>query len=99
VKIPSLGVSQHFANEINWVLDLVIGIWLPSLDDNSCTNQITCSRYVKLQVFVGFWGYQGRWVAQILLQVFKGLLCLLSPLELMLFLEELKEWLSPDAES
>jgi hypothetical protein len=46
-----------------------------------------------------FWGYQGRWVNQILLEVFKGLLCLLSPLELVMFLEELKEWEFPDAES
>jgi hypothetical protein len=48
---------------------------------------------------MGFWGYQSRWGNQILLQVFKGLLCLLSPLELVLFLKELKEWESPDAES
>jgi hypothetical protein len=31
-------------------------------------------------------------VTQIHLQVLKGLLCLLSPLEHVLFLEELKEW-------
>jgi hypothetical protein len=34
-----------------------------------------------------------------LLQFFEGLLCLLSPLELVLFLEELKERESPDIES
>jgi hypothetical protein len=52
-----------------------------------------------MQVFVGFWGYQSGWGSQILLQVFECLLCLLSPLELVLFLEELKERESPDAES
>jgi hypothetical protein len=65
VKILSHGVAQHFADEINWVLDLAIGIWLPLLDNNSYTNHIKCSRYVKLHVFVGFWGYQCRWVAHI----------------------------------
>jgi hypothetical protein len=39
------------------------------------------------------------WGSQIFLQVFKGLLCLLSPVELVLLLEELKEWESPNAES
>jgi hypothetical protein len=48
---------------------------------------------------VGFQGYQSGWGSQILLQVFKNLLCLLSPLELVLFLDELKEMESPDAES
>jgi hypothetical protein len=39
---------------------------------------------------MGFWAYQGRCGGQILLQVFEGLLCLLGPLELVLFSEELK---------
>jgi hypothetical protein len=43
-----------------------------------------------MQVFVGFWGYQNRWGSQIFLQVFESLLGLLSPLELVMFLEELK---------
>jgi hypothetical protein len=47
---------------------------------------------------VGFRAYQGRWGSQILLQVFKGLLCLLSALELVLFFDELKKWESPNAE-
>jgi hypothetical protein len=38
---------------------------------------------------MGFQGYQSGWDCQIL-QIFEGLLCLLSPLELVLFLEELK---------
>jgi hypothetical protein len=47
---------------------------------------------------VGFRGHQGGWVVRYFLKVFKGLLYLLSPLELVLFLEELKEWEPPDAE-
>jgi hypothetical protein len=99
VKIPSLGISQHFVDEINWVLHLVIGIQFPPFNNDSCTDHITCSRYVKLQVFMGFRGYQSRCSDQILLQLFKGLMCLLSPPELVLFLEELKEWEFPDTES
>jgi hypothetical protein len=52
-----------------------------------------------MQVFMGFWGYQSGWGCQILFQVFEGLLCLLSPLELVMFLEELKEREPPDAKS
>jgi hypothetical protein len=48
---------------------------------------------------MGFQGYQCRRGNQIPLLVSEGLLCLLGPLELVLFLEELKEWESPDAES
>jgi hypothetical protein len=48
---------------------------------------------------MGFWGYQSGWGSQILLQVFESLLCLLSPLELVLFHEELKERESLDTES
>jgi hypothetical protein len=44
---------------------------------------------------MGFRGYQSGWGCQILLQVFKGLKCHLSPLELVLFLDELKECESP----
>jgi hypothetical protein len=43
VKIPSLGVAQHFLDERNWVLDLAIGIQFPPLDDDNCSNHITCS--------------------------------------------------------
>jgi hypothetical protein len=76
----------------------MVGIRLPPLDDDSRTNHIACSGYVELQVFMGFRGYQSGWGNQVPLQVFKGLLCL-SPLELVLLLEELKERESPDAES
>jgi hypothetical protein len=48
---------------------------------------------------MGFRGYQSGWGSQILLQVFKGLLCLLSPLKLVMFLEDLTEKESLDAES
>jgi hypothetical protein len=48
---------------------------------------------------VGFQGYQSRWGDQIFLQVFEGFLCVLSPLELVMFLEELKQWESPNADS
>jgi hypothetical protein len=48
---------------------------------------------------MGFRGYQSGWGCQILLQFFEGLLCLFSPLELALFLKELKERESPNAES
>jgi hypothetical protein len=52
-----------------------------------------------MQVFVGLRGYQSGWSSQILLQVFKGLLGLLSPLKLVMFLKELKERESPNAKS
>jgi hypothetical protein len=48
---------------------------------------------------MGFSGHEGGWGNQILLQVFKGHLCLRSPLELVLFLEEFKKRESPDVES
>jgi hypothetical protein len=69
----------------------VIGVWLPSFDDDCHTNHVVHSLYVKLQVFVGFWGHQGGWSSQIPLQVFKGLLHRLSPLQLVLFLRSLKK--------
>jgi hypothetical protein len=46
---------------------------------------------------VGFRRYQSHWSGQILLQVFEILLGLLSPLLLVLFLDELKGRESPDA--
>jgi hypothetical protein len=61
MKIPSLRITQHLADEINWVLDLVVGIRLPAFNDDCCTDHIYCSLYVKLQVFVGFQVHQGWW--------------------------------------
>jgi hypothetical protein len=40
---------------------------------------------------MGFQGHQSGWGSQILFQIFKGLLCLLGPLELVLLFEDLKE--------
>jgi hypothetical protein len=54
MKIPRLRVIQYFTDEVHWVLDLEIGIGLPSSNDNGCTDHVTCSRYVKLQVLMGF---------------------------------------------
>jgi hypothetical protein len=48
---------------------------------------------------MGFRGHQGGWGNPILLQVFKCLLCLRSPLELVLFFEEFKEREPDEAES
>jgi hypothetical protein len=99
MKILRLGVTQHFTDKVYWVLDLVIGIRLPPLNDDSYTDHITRSWYVKMQVLMGFQAYQSRWGGQILLQVFEGLLCLLGTPELVSFFEELKKWESPDVES
>jgi hypothetical protein len=57
MKVPSLGITQHYAGEVDRVLDLAIGIRLPLFDDDCHTNHVACSRYVKLQVFVGFRGH------------------------------------------
>jgi hypothetical protein len=43
MKIPSLRITQHLADEINWVLDLVVGIRLPAFNDDCCTDHIYCS--------------------------------------------------------
>jgi hypothetical protein len=91
VKILSLGITQHFTDEIDRVLDLAIGIRLPSFDDDRHTNHVACSRYVKLQVFVGFRGHPGGWGSQILFEVFEGLLCFVGPLELVMLLKELEK--------
>jgi hypothetical protein len=74
VKIPSFGVAQHFADEVNRILDLAVSTRLPSFDDDSYTNHITCSTNIELQVFIRFQSYQSMWGCQVLLQVFKGLL-------------------------
>jgi hypothetical protein len=86
VKIPSLQITQHFTDEIDRVLDLTVGIRLPSFDDDCYTNHVAYSRYVKLQVSMGFREHQGGWSSQILLQIIKGLPCPLSPMEVVLFL-------------
>jgi hypothetical protein len=60
VEIPSFRVAQHFADEVNQILDLAVSAQLPPFDDDSCTNNIICSRYVELQVFKGFQSYQSK---------------------------------------
>jgi hypothetical protein len=85
VKILSPGIAQHFTDEVDWVLGLAVGIQLSLFNDDCCTNHAACSQYVKLQVFMRFWGHQGGCSSQILLQVFEAHLCLLSQLELGLF--------------
>jgi hypothetical protein len=77
----------------------VVGTRLPSFNNDHHTNHIACSLYVKLQGFVGFQCHQGGWGSQVLLEFLKRLLCLLGPLELVLFLEEFEEREPPDAES
>jgi hypothetical protein len=91
MKISSLGITHHLADEIDRVLDLAVGIQLPLFDNDCHTNHVACSRYVKLQILVGFRGHQGGWSSQILLQIIEDLLCLLGPLELVLFLRSLKK--------
>jgi hypothetical protein len=66
MKILILGVPQHFPEKVYLVLDLAIGIRLPPFNDNGCSDHITCNRYVKLQILLGFRAYQGRWCSQIL---------------------------------
>jgi hypothetical protein len=46
MEIPSFGITQHFTDEVDWILDLVVGVQLPSLDDDSCPDHTICSRYV-----------------------------------------------------
>jgi hypothetical protein len=46
MKISSFGATQYFTDEVDWVLDLEVGVRLPPLDDDSCTNHIACSGYV-----------------------------------------------------
>jgi hypothetical protein len=98
VKILSFGVTQQFDDVTNWILDLMIGVRLPPLEDDSYIDHVACSGYVELQVFVGFRGHQVWWGSKIFLQVIEGLFCLLSLLELVLFIKELKERESPNTE-
>jgi hypothetical protein len=57
MKILSFGITQHFANEVDWILDLAVGVQLPLFNDDSYTNHIACGGYVELQVFMGVRGY------------------------------------------
>jgi hypothetical protein len=57
---------MYFTNEIDRVLDLVVGTRLPSFHNNHRVDHIAYSRYIELQGFVGFWGHQGGWGSQVL---------------------------------
>jgi hypothetical protein len=46
MEILSFGVTQHFVDEVDWILDLAVGVQLPPLDDGNRTDHITCSGYV-----------------------------------------------------
>jgi hypothetical protein len=46
MKILSFGVTQHFVDKVDWILDLAVSVRLPPLDDDSYTNHIACSGYV-----------------------------------------------------
>jgi hypothetical protein len=61
MEISSLQITQHFADEVQRVLDLVVGSQHPLLDNDCRTNHVACSRYVQLQIFVGLRGHQGGW--------------------------------------
>jgi hypothetical protein len=99
VKILSLRITQHFTDEVDRVLNLVVGTRFPSFDDDCRINHVACSQYVKLQIFVGLQSHKGGWGSQIVLEVFECLLCFLGPLELVLFYKELEKWEPPNAES
>jgi hypothetical protein len=43
MKVLKHGVTQHFVDEVKWVLDLLVSVRLPSCDDDSHTNYIACS--------------------------------------------------------
>jgi hypothetical protein len=53
VKILSFGVTQQFDDVTNWILDLMIGVRLPPLEDDSYIDHVACSGYVELQVLWG----------------------------------------------
>jgi hypothetical protein len=57
MKILSLGITQHFTNEVERLLNLAISIGLPSFDDDCYSYHVACSRYVKQEVFVGIRSY------------------------------------------
>jgi hypothetical protein len=43
MKVSCFGVTQHFVDEINWILDLTVSVRLPSFNDDRRTNHVTCS--------------------------------------------------------
>jgi hypothetical protein len=57
MKILIFGATQHFADEVDWILNLSVGIRLPPFNYDSCIDHITCSRDIELQVFMSFRGH------------------------------------------
>jgi hypothetical protein len=43
MKVLSFGVTQHFTDEVNRILDLVVSAQLPSFNDDHHTNHVACS--------------------------------------------------------
>jgi hypothetical protein len=43
MKVLSFGITQHFTDEVNWILDLAVGVQLPQFNDDSCTCNIMTS--------------------------------------------------------
>jgi hypothetical protein len=66
------------------ILNFVVAAQLPSLNYNCCTNHIACSRYVKLESFVGLRGHKGGWDSQVPFEFFKCLMLFFGTLELIL---------------
>jgi hypothetical protein len=99
VEVPSLQVTQHFTDKVHRVLNLVYATQLLSLDNNSCADHVVCRRYVKLQDFVGLRSHESGWGGEVPFEFLEVLLNLLSPLKIVLLLEQLEERESPDTES
>jgi hypothetical protein len=57
MKILIFGAAQHFADEVDWILNLLVGIRLPPFNYDSCIDHVTCSRDIELQVFMAFRGH------------------------------------------
>jgi hypothetical protein len=94
MKVSSLRVTQHFTNEVDQVLDLGIGLRLPPFNDDCRTDHIACSRYVKLQVFMGFWGHHYHKLGECWSSKESGVRCLrVGYLMLQVFITEI--FLSP----
>jgi hypothetical protein len=43
MNVQSLGVTQHFTDEVDRILDLAVSVRLPSFNDDHHTNHVACS--------------------------------------------------------
>jgi hypothetical protein len=43
MEIPSFGVTPHFTDKVNQILDLAVGVRLPPFDNNSHTDHVAWS--------------------------------------------------------